>query len=70
MHALKARRLCVNADAGREKKRRRVEQPEKKKENADDDDRKKERETRRDIVVRTCSMVVAVKELFLSRENV
>ena len=59
--------VCVNIEAGREKKRR-VEQPEKK-ENADDDRKKeRERETRRDIVVRTCSMLVALKELFLSRK--
>ena len=51
--------VCVNIEAGREKKRRVVNtNPREKKENADDDRKKeRERETRRDIVVRTCSMV-------------
>ena len=69
-HALKAQIVCVNTEAGREKKRRVVNtNPREKKENADDDRKKeRERETRRDIVVRTCSMLVALKELFLSRK--
>ena len=58
----------MNTEAGREKKRRVVNTPPREKKENADDERKRERETRRDIVVRTCSMLVALKELFLSRK--